>query len=145
MWCRVRLPPGSIVDDIVRGLPAKGGCKAHHYGFRDDQSVRRVEVLAHPVFLHFQARQDVDRMHQRGGSGDKGTGQGDQLKFVRAAATFMILYHAAQHHMDVCADRLGGHHHHFRANRISFLRHRAAGAASGEERLVDLADFRLHH
>ena len=82
--------PAGIVDDIVRGLPPKGGCKAHHDGFRDDQSVRRVEVLAHPVFLHFEARQDLDRVHQRGGSGDKGSGQGDQLKFVRAAATFMI-------------------------------------------------------
>ena len=84
-------------------------------------------------------------MHQGGRGGDKGAGEGDEFEFVRTAGAFVILYHTAQHHVHVGANCLRGHHHHFCADRIAFLRHCAARTASWQKWFVHFTNFRLHH
>ena len=134
-----------LVDEVVRVIATEVGTETHHHRLRNDESVRHVEHFAHSLRVDLQPAQNKPCLLERTGREAKGLRQHDPFDFPRTRRTLVIGDHRVEQRGRVLPNHRDRRMDVARGDRIALLRHRAARAATRGERLVDLADLRLHH
>ena len=142
--CSAARAPTGARNERMCGVAADRRRERHLHGLGEDQSLRDLEVRAHPVRVDVEPLDHFDHRGERAGRASSAI-SGSVVPFGRPVAepALVLLHGGRQHRRHESGHANRRRERDRRADRIALLRHRRRAAAARQRRLERFADFGL--